>query len=80
MTEFTTSKKDMKKGVSRIPLEMARIKSEDIQDNNSAHQSNLTQSERDDFDYSHNMDERENAYHNNRIPILEMDKEFTQIL
>lgn len=26
------------------------------------------------------MDERENAYHNNRIPTLEMDKEFTQLL
>lgn len=29
--EFTTSKKDMKKGISRIPLEMARLKSEDMQ-------------------------------------------------
>jgi hypothetical protein len=28
LNEFTTSKKDLKKGISRIPLEMARIKDE----------------------------------------------------
>jgi hypothetical protein len=32
LADFTTSKKDMKKGVSRIPLEMARLKGEDIQE------------------------------------------------
>lgn len=28
LSEFTTSKKDLKKGISRIPLELARIKEE----------------------------------------------------
>lgn len=32
LSEFTTSKKDLKKGISRIPLEMSRIKSEDIEE------------------------------------------------
>ena len=32
MSEFTTSKKDIKKGISRIPLEMARIKQEEVKD------------------------------------------------
>jgi hypothetical protein len=29
LTEFTTSKKDLMKGLKRIPLEMARIKEEE---------------------------------------------------
>jgi hypothetical protein len=29
LVEFSTSKKDIKKGISRIPLEMARLKDED---------------------------------------------------
>jgi len=32
LSEFTTSKKDLKKGLSRIPLEMARIKEENESD------------------------------------------------
>jgi len=32
LSEFTTGKKDLKKGLSRIPLEMARIKEENESD------------------------------------------------
>jgi hypothetical protein len=44
-----TTKKDLKKGVSRIPLEMARIKSEDLH-NNSVKAS--LQMASDDFDFT----------------------------
>ena len=68
----------MKKGISRIPLEMARLKGEDIQD--ATPKSTQSTIASDEFDFSQQMDERENAYVNNCIPAHEMDKECGMIL
>lgn len=46
--EFTTGKKDLKKGLSRIPLELARIKDEDEIGGNSDMQFNIGE-ENEDF-------------------------------
>jgi len=76
LVEFTTSIKDMKKGISRIPLEMARLKNEDILQSNTPG----TVEKDDEFDFNQQMDERGNAYINNHLPAMEIDKEASAIL
>lgn len=63
MSEFTTSKKDLKKGLSRIPLEMARIKEE-----NESDLAFNTGGTDETEDFSNQMDERTSSYHQNSIP------------
>ncbi|CDW83270.1 protein kinase domain containing protein [Stylonychia lemnae] len=74
LSEFTTSKKDLKKGLSRIPLEMARIKEE----NESEINFNIGDDDTEDF--SNQMDERTSSYHQNSIPNFQIDKECSEIL
>ena len=74
LSEFTTSKKDLKKGVSRIPLELARIKEE-----NESIEPNFNISD-DTEDFSNQMDERTSSYHLNSIPNFQIDKECSEIL
>lgn len=74
MAEFTTSKKDLKKGVSRIPLELARIKDE----GDGLGSASIKEADTEDFD--HQMDERTSSYHQNSIPNFEIDKECSEIL
>lgn len=75
LSEFTTSKKDLKKGISRIPLEMARIKdeNEDLE-----LQFNIPSDDQENFNAT--MEERTSSYNANSIPQFEMDKECSQIL
>lgn len=76
LQEFTTSQKDMKKGISRIPLEMARLKEEDIYSSNSGStSSSLGISDSDFENFNQYMNERAGAYAQNCIPTLEMEKE-----
>lgn len=67
----------MKKGISKIPLDMARLKAEDLQEISSTkgNSANI-----DEFDFSLQMDERENAYMKNFVPNLEIDKEFNNLI
>ena len=63
LSEFTTSKKDLKKGISRIPLEMARIKdeNEDLE-----LQFNITSDDTENFNAQ--MEGRTSSYNANSIP------------
>lgn len=73
LMDFTTTRKDLKKGVSRIPLELARIRSEDIVQiqklNNSCSEGKKNNnSSEDGIDISNDVDERNGAYLLNHIP------------
>lgn len=57
LSEFTTGKKDLKKGLSRIPLELARIKDED--ESSSDMQFNFGE---DNEDFNNQMEERTSSY------------------
>jgi hypothetical protein len=79
LVEFTTSKKDIKKGISRIPLEMARLKSEDIEMSSSI-QLKTEESKEDQEDYSHQMDERTQSYARNDVPTFEFSDNTPDII
>jgi hypothetical protein len=63
LTEFTTSKKDLKKGISRIPLDMARIKDE----NDEELDFNIPNDDPHD-NFNAQMEERTSSYNANSIP------------
>lgn len=60
-----------------MPLEMARLKNEDSSDLSTTMS---TASDMGDEDFSFQMDERNDAYMNNHIPSLELEKENALIM